>query len=96
MCQGWESWDLVLSSSQLLLSFQHTVNQKGSLKANHTILKRSCKYSRTDFLMMAFSSLARTLGEGSMMHSLAFFFLEWKSAWAHQFHFLGQHQSTVD
>ena len=51
-------------------------------------------------MIMAVSSLATTLGEDSMIHFPTalysfFFFFKWKSARAHQFHFLGQDQSTV-
>ena len=48
-------------------------------------------------MVVAFSSHTRILGAGSMIHfmpTLFFFFLKW-IAHAHQFHSLGQDQSTV-
>ena len=48
---------------------------------------------------MAFSSFARDLGEGLAIHSLPFLLLffcfEAEIVCTHQFHFLGQDQSTV-
>ena len=55
---------------------------------------------------VAFSSLAKILGEGSMIHSLPalfvvvvavflFFLFKWRLARAHAFHSLCQDQSTV-
>ena len=47
-------------------------------------------------MAFAFSSHARIWEEGSMNHSLpALFFFKWRSACAHQFHSLGQVQSTM-
>ena len=48
-------------------------------------------------VVVAFSSLARILGKVSTIHfpACAFFVLNWRSARAHQFHLLGQDQSTV-
>ena len=49
-----------------------------------------------NLVVMAFSSLARTFGEGlTVLPVLFFFFLKWRSAHAHQFHFLSQDRSTV-
>ena len=47
-------------------------------------------------MMMTFSSLARTLGEGSMIQSQSVFFyiFKWRSTCAHKWHILGQDQST--
>ena len=48
-------------------------------------------------LVLAFSSLARSLGECSAIHSPSalFIFLKWRLVRAHLFHTLGQDQSTV-
>ena len=48
------------------------------------------------WVVVAFSSLARILGECSTIHSppaLFFFFFKWRLARAHKFHSLGQDQS---
>ena len=51
-------------------------------------------------MILAFSSLARTVGKGLTTRSPAAFFLSFfffsssRSAYAHQFHLLGQDQST--
>ena len=52
----------------------------------------------THIKVMAFSSLARILGEGHSFPASAFiylFFLKCGSPRVHRFHFLGQDQSTV-
>ena len=46
--------------------------------------------------VVAFSSRARILGEYSIIHPPpALFFVKWRLARAHQFHSLGQDQSTL-
>ena len=58
-------------------------------------------WTRYEMAFDGFFSLARTLGEGcrQFIPRLRFFFffssLEWRSARAYQFHFLGLDQSTV-
>ena len=57
------------------------------------------KWQRSHFLFMvvAFSLLTRILGESLTIHSspALFFFLKWRLARTHEFHFLGQDQSTI-
>ena len=80
-----------------------------SIKSNnrrtqHSSIQQNSRaqYPETHETTWLFFSLAMTLGEGSTSHSpsalffFAFFFsLKWRSARAHQFHFLGRDQSIV-
>ena len=71
--------------------------EDGTAKKKKKRRKRRLVGSLLDFDVMAFSSLARSLEEGSTIHSppAIFFFLKWRLARAYNFHSLRDDQSTV-